>query len=215
MASGLVFVLPKTAGRSEMRQSILDYIKTFVTNIDAVRQLEVTIRKRDLDISCEDFTIYFSSTRMFKMGFMTEKEKALKTINSIMNEVFEKLNDREDRKAKSEIGVISMVSRKMNKKSMRALISRLVNKETLKGLKYQGVSFKPTRMRLMAEKKANKGERKRAAILSIAGSEEGNVLELDLFHIYKDRFPADMVSESIKDSKKLFEEVLATLARDK
>lgn len=212
MPFSLAFLLPETAGRGEVRQSILDYIKTFVTSIDAVRKLEVRIRKRDISIQGEDFGFFFVSTKEFKMGFVTEQEKVPETINSIMNEVIKKLNAMENRKAKSEIRFACLLAQALNKKSVRASFSRLINKEALKDLKYSGMSFMPARLNFVTKKKAKKGLRARFRIIA---AKKENTLELVLSNVYTDRFPVDIVDDSVRDTKEFSERILATLTRGK
>jgi len=46
----LGFILPQTEGKSKERQKLLDYLKTFISNIDAMRDCDITLRKRDAQL---------------------------------------------------------------------------------------------------------------------------------------------------------------------
>lgn len=208
MRFGLALVLPETRGKSDLRQSILDYLKTFITNIDAVRKLEVTIKKRTIQVDAEVFGIYFDSTREFKMGFVTEKEDTIQTINSILNEITKKLNEMENKKAKSEITLVCLLGYPLKKKATRTSFSKLLDEETLSGLKYKRLSFIPTQVAFETKMKK---ERAKHARFRIFRREEENILELVLAKEYKDRFPVDIAKSASRDAKEFLNELLSVL----
>ena len=208
MRFGLALVLPETRGKSDLRQSILDYLKTFITNIDAVRKLEVTVKKRTIQVYSNVFGIYFDSTREFKMGFATDKEDAVQTINSILNEITKKLNEMENKKAKSEITLVCMLGYPLKKKATWTSFSKLLDEETLSGLKYKRLSFIPTQVAF--ETKMKKGRAKHARF-RIFREEEENILELVLVKEYKDRFPVDIAKSASGDVKEFLNELLGVL----
>jgi hypothetical protein len=207
----LGFDLPKTTGKSDVRQSILDYIKTFISNIDVIRDFDVTIKKREISVASENFGVFFDSTRTFKMGFATEEEKALETINDIMNQISEKLNGLNKKNAKSQIFLAYTLAYELDKKIKP--FSRLVRKEALEELSQTGMNFVPIKMNLFArtEEKANKI---RGSQITINARGKTRVLEIDLANAYRDQFPIDITKKAFRVSTELLNRILKILGGD-
>lgn len=206
----LGFFLPKTRGKSDVRQSILDYIKTFISNIDAVRNLDVTIKKRVVWVENKDFSIFFDARRSFKMGYATSDEKHLVTLNNIMNQVCEKLNQMDKEKAKSEIVLISTLSSELRGRDRYKTISRLVKEEALQELSQEAMNFAPIQVRV-STKRENWRKSGRMARFNLTVEEKKTLLNVDLLNRYKRQFPIDITGKAIRDSKELLDKILKTL----
>ena len=199
----LVLWLPKTRKKTDVRRSILNYVKSFISDIDIIRDLHVTMSKRDIEIIDEKFTFYFDSANVFKMGFMTEEENAIESINIVMNEIFKKLNEMNREKAKSQISLFHS----LEYATKNDLFSKLINKEPLEELSPAGMKFVPTNVQV-----SNKGKERQRFL--ITARKEDILLDVQIFREYEDRFPDDITLKAIKDSKELLSRILTTLVGD-
>jgi len=213
----LIFLLSKTKGKSKVRQSILDYIKSFISNIDSVRDFEITMKKRSIDIGDKRFSIHFDSQKTFKMGFITFDEKILGTINTILNEISSKLNEFNEEKAKSEMILAFTLEYEIEERSKP--FSKIINKKTLKRLSQSRILFEPVDIEIMGvEEGKEKVFRFRISTEEAPhghAEEEKALLEISQVDILRDQFPVNITMKALADSKKFLNKVMTVLVGEK
>lgn len=150
----LSFFLPRTRGKSDVRQSILEYVRTFIGGFEAVRNLDVTMKKRSIEVESGEFAIYFESTDVFDISFAFDKEKTGQTINSIMNSLFDRLSKPDWKGVMSEIDFQSYGSYKIERKGEP--FAKLIKNTTLEELSEENWVFAPIRLDLLARKSPNR-----------------------------------------------------------
>jgi len=204
----LLLFLPETKGKSQKRQKILDAVKTFISSIDAVRDMNVNISKRHVTVESKDLAVKIESTKQFSISFIITTKKPLESINMIMNQVLEKLNKIVGKEMKSEIRVGTLGRHKLSRKYKP--FSRLIGEDVMKDFSKLGVKFKPKMVEIGTEK-TKKGKWSR---FGVNAKIRRNILDIYLIFVYKDLFPNDIVKKAIRDTSEYLDKVLTTLVKD-
>jgi hypothetical protein len=186
-------MLPKTRSDTRTRQSILDFIRSFLSSIDAVRELKVTMKKRMIDIEHENYELFFDSEGEFTMGIGMEKEENLGILNTIMNDICGRLNAKNWKEEKSKIRVYSFLQYKTEAKF--DIFSKLVRNEALKALSEPTQVFEPRRIIVSSKNKDS------PVSISITVKKKENIVETSLVDMYKDEFPLDVIVKTYERLK--------------
>lgn len=190
----VLLMLPKTRSDTGTRQSILDFIRSFLSSIDAMRELKVTMKKRKIDVDDESYGLFFDSEGEFTMGVGMEKEEHLRILNSIMNDICGRLNAKNWKEEKSKIRVYSFLE--YDTETKLDIFSKLVKNDALKALSDESKQvFKPRRIIVSSTNKD-------ASIsVSIMVGKKENIVEVSSVDIYKDEFPLDVILKTYERLK--------------
>ena len=201
-----MFLLPKTKGKSNVRQSILDYIKSFISSIEEVHDFKITMKKRSIEIEHEDFIIFFDSQGIFKMGFGTDKENTIETLGSILSEVCRRLNEKDWKEEKEKIELSSYLNYKIEGKY--DLLVKLIRNDTLRVLS-KTENFLPRRVDVSSD------DKEKSLGISITKRKKESIIVTYLLYRYKEAFPLNIAEKVIKDLKEMQDRVFMHLAGEK
>lgn len=191
---GLILMLPKTRHDTRTRQLILDFIRGFLSNIDALRESKVTMKKRIIEVEDKRYDLLFDSEGEFNIGIALEEEESLGALNAVVNDICTRLNAQNWKEAKSKIRAYSFLEHSIEGKI--DILSKLVRDETLKTLADGSTqSFEPRRI-LVSSKKNDT-----TIAVSITVGKKENIVETSLVHMYKDEFPPDVVTKTYEQLK--------------
>jgi hypothetical protein len=196
-----IFALPE-ARETVKRQSMLDYARGFIRDIDLLQKSEFEIRKTLLRVysSTRDFYLWAESRPDFLLGCIVEKESAILLANEVLNKVCKRLNET-DWKEKSEIDLFCMGDFTVDKKY--DLLSPFIRRDTWENLFKKEERYKTRRLEIW---QPPNGDKLRWAV-TLASRKKSNMLELVLVDQVKDVFPLDALSKTaseIQNKKKTF-----------
>lgn len=201
----LSLFFPKTKGKSDVRQSIMEYVRSFITGIEEVRGADISLKKRIIEVESDDFAIFFDSAQLFNVSFLFDKEKTSEIISPIMNRIFDRLGERDWKGAMSEIRFLNYGFYKVEKKGEP--LTNLVRNEILKEFSEQDAVFVPIRLHIRGRKRAS-GDVQDVIIKSL---EKTVKIDVIIENTYKERFPPNIAAMALKDSKDLLNRVLTKL----
>lgn len=187
------FVLTKTTGSRKDRQKLLDYLKTFISNVDELHDCEISIKKRDIKAICPQFKMSASSSKQFAFGVLLKEDKYFETANEIMNNISEKLNEIEMKKAKSKIILVYSVTYSFDKKFNP--LSKLINKEVFEAVSQKGLKIFPQTLKIVGDIEKEKDE-DILLLIEFELKHDGNFVEFSLVQSFANSFPLDSVNSS-------------------
>jgi hypothetical protein len=193
-------------------ESILDQAKAFISDIESFKNLEIKMRKRDIEIRTNDFVFFLDSTGGFKMGFIMEKEDSLAILNTAMEQVFQRLDELKWKRARSPIAVTYGLEYLVGKEYDP--FSKLVGKEILKELFRDEEDIRVANIRLSAKWKKN-GE-KRPIHIVVTARKKGSTIENFSYNTYRGQLPYNnMAKKAFVDSKSLMDRVVEQLTGER
>jgi hypothetical protein len=204
----LVFALLQTKKNNVVRQSIFDYVKSFIGSIEIVQKSKVVMKKTTANIEQDDFLVYFESKGIFNLGCSFQKDSAIAPVNTIINEIGKKLNEK-DWKEKSPINVLSICNSMADSK--HDFFSPFIRKDTWVDLFGENKTYKPRRIEIWQPPNGDSTRRG----LNIISRKKGNIIQCVLSNVYKDNFPMDVVSNAISDLQKTQETIIVKLTSEK
>jgi hypothetical protein len=204
----LAFGFLQTKKNKVIRQSMFDYIKSFIGSIEIAQKIKVFDKKTKVFIEQDDFVVWFDSKEFFNLGCTFDKDSAIAPANALINEICKKLNEK-DWKEKSKVNVLSSYRSMIDSK--HDFFSPFIRKDTWINLFGENKTYKPRRIEIWQP--PDEDDMRRG--VNIISRKKGNMIECILSNVYTGNLPMDVVSNFISDLQKTQETILVKLTSEK
>jgi hypothetical protein len=204
----LVFAFLQTEKNNAIRQSMFDYVKSFIGSTEIAQKSKVVMKKTMVSVQQDDFFVWSSIKKFFNLGCSFGKDSAIAPVNTIINEICEKLN-KKDWKEKSKIHIFSSYSSMTDTK--HDFFSPFIRNDTWINLFGENKIYKPRRIEIW---QPPDGDSMRRGV-NIISRKKGNIIECIQSNAYKDNLPMDIVLNFISDLQKTQETILTKLISER